>query len=132
MSTSDSGGPAKPQKHLIKAYLQHYHLFKEKPKDSSSIFRAICNLSLQATKTQKIEKHLHSKFHLKHSNDNEDKQSRSGKFLQKWLEDVRFEPWLQVVPNDEHKFCCTLCNYDGSCSGGMSNILRDAEKVDQI
>ena len=132
MSASDTGGPAKPQKHLIETYLQHYRFFKEDLKDSSSIFCAICNLSFQATKTQKIEKHLNSKFHLKNSNDDEDKQSRSGKFLLKWLEDVRFESWLQVVPNDEHKFRCTLCNFDGSCSGGISNILRHAEKEGHI
>ena len=132
MSTSDTGEPAKPQKHLIKAYLQqHYRFFKD-PKDSSSIFCAIGNLSFQATKTQKLEKHIHSKFHLKHSNDNEDEQSRSGKFLLKWLEDVCFESWLQVVPNDEQKFRCTLCNFDGSCSGGMRNILRPAKKEDHI
>ena len=69
---------------------------------------------------------------MKNANGDEDKQSRSGKFLLKCLEDVRFESWLQVVLNDEHKFHCTLCNFYGSCSGSMSNILRHAEKEDHI
>ena len=64
--------------------------------------------------------------------DNESKDNESRKFAQKWLQDIRFESWLKMVPNDERQFRCSVCSLNASCDGGVSNVLRHAEKSEHI
>ena len=109
MSTGDNGGPAKKQRQLITSLMRGYPFLQEVHNDGKKVFCTIFNQELLSVSMQRFESHVVSKNHQKNLNHNEGKDNKSQKFSLKWLQDVRFDFWLQAVPEDETKFRCTWC-----------------------
>ena len=132
MSTGNNAGPAKKQRPLITSLMKGYPFLQEVHDDGKKVLCTICNQELLAVSMQRFQSHVESKTHQKNLNHNEGKDSKSKKFSLKWLQDVRFDSWLQAVPEDETKFRCTLCQVERSCACGVSNVVRHAEMPDHV
>ena len=79
-----------------------------------------------------FQSHIESKTHQKNLNHNEGKDNKSQKFSLNWLQDVRFDSWLQAVAEDETKFRFTLCQVERSCECGVGNVVCHAEMPDHV
>ena len=132
MSTGDNAGPAKKQRRLITSLIKGYPFLQEVHDDGKKVLCTIRNQELLAVSMKRFQSHVESKTHQKNLNHNEGKDNKFQKFSLKCLQDVRFNSWLQAVPEDESKFRCTLCQVERSCACGVGNVVRHAEMPDHV
>ncbi|XP_033222384.1 uncharacterized protein LOC117176297 [Belonocnema kinseyi] len=135
MSDSDNLGSAKNQRRFVAAWLNDFPCIEELPNDNTKFLCTICKQKYKVVNKQRLRAHVESKRHQKMQNNEfkrSEKEDAIHKFLPKWLEDIRFKSWLQMVPKDENKFHCTLCNVDRMCTGGVGNLIRHADAPEHV
>ena len=99
------------------------------PNNETNFMCLICNIRQKASSKTSVTKHLDSIIHennIKSAatgvNAGQNKPSSKRIFMLTWLEDPRFESWLQACPNDEYKFHCKVCNVDCTCTAGIMTL----------
>ncbi|CAH0561707.1 unnamed protein product [Brassicogethes aeneus] len=106
-----------------------FECLEEFPDDSRKVFCKICKATILALSMKRANIHVNSRHHQKKLNGEE---IPIRKFELKWLQDIRFKLWLEVVPGDEFKFRCKICNVDRTCIGGISNVTRHAQQPEHV